>query len=45
MEAQEGGSVAFGIMPAQRESVILRDLPARVSRPEMVSESWLILSI
>ena len=27
MEAQEGGGVAFGIMPVQRESVILRDLP------------------
>jgi hypothetical protein len=29
MEAQEGGGVAFGIMPVERESVILRDLPAQ----------------
>ena len=27
MEAQEGGSVTFRIMPVQREAVILRDLP------------------
>ena len=29
MEAEEGGGVAFGIMPVKRESVIVRDLPAQ----------------
>ena len=29
MEAQEGGGVAFGIMPVKREAVIVRDLPAQ----------------
>jgi hypothetical protein len=29
MEAQEGGGVTFRVMPVERESVILRDLPAQ----------------
>ena len=29
MEAEEGGGVAFGIMPVKRESVIVRDLLAQ----------------
>ena len=27
MDAKEGGGVTFGIVPVEREAVILRDLP------------------
>ena len=27
MDAEEGGGVTFGIVPIERETVILRDLP------------------
>ena len=29
MDAEEGGGVTFGIVPIERETVILRDLPAQ----------------
>ena len=40
MEAQEGGGVAFGIMPVKRESVIAGDLPAQGFTA--ISDLWLI---
>jgi hypothetical protein len=40
MEAQDGGGVAFGIMPVKRESVIAGDLPAQGFTA--ISDPWLI---
>ena len=39
MDVEEGGGVSFGIMPVQREAVILGDLPPQGFAADERSES------